>query len=586
LNKLKVHNFKGEYLKSVSKANVSMQPEIQLNRSRYRKVTWFFAQVFIHAIWWELLLRKIPLVNFYVKSSSMRRWRRITRRFRDLALEMGGVLIKLGQFLSIRVDILPAEVIKELADLQDEVPAEPIEAVIALIEADFGRPLAEIFTEFEHQTLAAASLAQTHRARLPDGQEVVVKVQRPGIDVLVHTDLASMSLALRWLKLYPRVAQRVNLDWLAEEFTTVTTRELDFVAEGENSERFATIFAQDPAIYVPKIYWNFSTGRVLTMENVAYIRLSDLTAMDEAGIDRAEMAKTLYANFLQQLFVTHFVHADPHPGNLFVRALPRPANLPANAPTPYQIIFIDFGMMAVIPERLWGALVNYAIGIGTRDAHRVVQSYVEANMLLPGADTKRLEDAHRAMFDRFWGADMTRMRDIALSGSSDLFEEYRDLIYDTPFQVQVDMLFALRGLGLVSGITTNLDSTFDPWTETIPFAERLARDQIQFDWPTILQQVIDLARMVTTLPNQVDEVLTTLRRGNLSVENILAPDTRRTIRGVEAAVDRLTWAIVFLGTLLTGLILRVYEQPNGLNSAILGLAGVIFVTKVLFRRSV
>lgn len=557
-----------------------MTTTTKLNRARYRKVVWFFARIFAHAIWWDLLLRRVPLIRHYVRSSFISRWRRIARRFRALAVDMGGVLIKLGQFLSIRVDILPVEIIRELADLQDEVPPANIEAVIALIEADFGRPINQIFAAFDLQPLAAASLAQTHRAALRDGREVVVKVQRPSIDVLVHTDLAAIAVALRWLKYYPRVSRRVNLDWLAEEFTTVTSSELDFVAEGKNAEHFADDFKDDQVVYVPQIYWEYTTGRVLTMENVAYIRIADLEAIDAAGISRSEMAKKLYRIYMRQIFVTHFVHADPHPGNLFVRPLPRPFGAATDTPTPFQIMFVDFGMMAVIPERLRSALRNYAIGIGTRDAHRVVQAYVEADALLPGADLKRLEEAHQMIFERFWGIGMRRMRDIALNDADYFLQEYRDLIYEAPFQVQVDMLFAARGVGLLSGMATNLDPDFDPWAETIPFAENLAKEELQRNWPEILQEIVNLARIMATMPDKLDQVLTKAQRGTLAVENALAPDTRRAIRGLETALNRLTWALVFLGLLVAGVLLRAMEEPNWVNGGLLVLSGLVLALKV------
>jgi len=565
-----------------------MTTTTKLNRARYRKVIWFFARVFMHAIWWDLLLRRIPLIRAYATASFLNRWQRIARRFRGVALEMGGVLIKLGQFLSIRVDILPLEITRELADLQDEVPPADTEAVVKLIEADFGRPINQVFAKFEQQPLAAASLAQTHRAILRNGREVVVKVQRPGIDILVQTDLKAIRVALRWLKFYPRISRRVNLDWLAEEFTTVTSNELDFVAEGQNAERFAKDFKADPGIYVPKIYWEYSTGRVLTMENVAHIRIADLAAIDAAGVNRSQVAKKLYQLYMRQVFVTHFVHADPHPGNLFVRPLSRlrrelsrtSAGAATEGSTPFQVIFVDFGMMAVIPERLWSALRNYAIGVGMRDAHRVVQSYVEANVLLPGADLKRLEEAHQAIFDRFWGVGMRRMRDLALQDARYFLQEYRDLINEAPFQVQADMLFVARGAGILSGMASNLDPDFDPWAETIPFAEGLARQELRQNWFEVWQEVLNLGRMAITTPVKLNEVLTKAQRGSLTTENALAPDARRAIYKLEAGLNRLTWAIVFLGLLLAGILLRVMEEPNWVNSSVLLLSGLVFAFKV------
>ncbi len=552
--------------------------QIPLDAKRYKKVVRFFARIFLHLVWWDLILRKIPIIRSRARSTALGRWQAQARRFRQLSLEMGGVLIKLGQFLSVRVDVLPIEVISELANLQDEVPAESVDKIIALVEADFGRPLDQVFAHFEPEPIAAASLAQTHKARLMNGQDVVVKVQRPGIDVLVYTDLAAMEVAIRWMKWYPLVNKRVNLDWLADEFTRVTSQELDFVEEGKSSERFAADFAHEDALYTPKVYWDYSAGRVLTMENVAYIRIADLEAIDAAGISRPEVAKKLYNSYMQQIFITNFVHADPHPGNLFIRPLAQPV---AGKNTPFQLIFIDFGMMVTIPERLRSALRDFAIGLGTRDAHRIVQSYVEADALLPGADLKRLEEAHEAIFDRFWGVGMSQMRGLAMDEAPELVREYRDLIYEAPFQFQVDMLFVGRAVGLLSGMSTTLDPHFDPWAETIPFAERLARMEFKEHWRDWGQELVTQARIVVDLLPKIDKVLTQAQRGSLSYETSLAPNARKSLTQLENSVQRLTWAVVSVGILLTGVILRSAEGQDALNTGLLVVAGVVFLWKVL-----
>ncbi len=557
---------------------MTVNNQIPLDKERYKKVIRFFARIFLHLIWWDLFLRKIPLVGIRARSTAIGRWQILARQFRQLSLEMGGVLIKLGQFLSVRVDVLPVEVISELANLQDEVPAESADKIIALIEEDFGRPLDQVFAHFEPTPIAAASLAQTHTAKLMNGQDVVVKVQRPGIDVLVHTDLAAMEVAIKWMKWYPLVNKHVNLDWLAEEFTSVTSRELDFVEEGKSSERFAADFAREETLYTPKVYWNYSAGRVLTMENVAYIRIADLEAIDAAGISRPAVAKKLYNIYMQQIFITNFVHADPHPGNLFIRPLAQPVS---GKDTPFQIIFVDFGMMVTIPERLRSALRDFAIGLGTRDAHRMVQSYVEADALLPGADLKRLEEAHEVIFDRFWGVGMTQMRNVAMNEAPELVREYRDLIYEAPFQFQVDMLFVGRAVGLLSGMSTTLDPHFDPWSETIPFAERLARMEFKDHWRDWGQELLTQARIVVDLLPKIDKVLTHAQRGSLSYETSFSPNARKSLNQLENSVQRLTWAVVSVGLLLTGVILRSAEGQDALNSGVLVAAGVVFLWKVL-----
>jgi predicted unusual protein kinase regulating ubiquinone biosynthesis (AarF/ABC1/UbiB family) len=533
----------------------------KIDWQRYRKVRWFFARAFLHVIWWDIILNR-PGLN-WLRTSPLPRWQKIARRYRALAVEMGGVLIKLGQFLSIRVDILPSEVTRELAGLQDEVPPEQLEAVIVQIEADFGRPLAEIFTWFSPQPVGAASLAQVHLARLPSGEEVVVKALRPGIDVLVETDLSAIALAIRWLKFYKRISKRVDLDWLAEEFTAVTRNELDLKAEGQNAERFAQDFATDPQVYIPKVYWDYCAARTLTLENVGHIKIGDLAAIEAAGISRSQVAKKFYNIYMRQIFVTNFVHADPHPGNVFVKPLPHPNeaagthfgpndSAPHQPDRPFQIVFVDFGMVAVIPERLRAALREYAIGVGTRDTHKMVQAYVNAGVLLPGADLKRLEEIHEAMFERFWGVRMGKMRDVALNEARYFMREYRDVIYEAPFQFQVDMLFVVRAVGILSGMATNLDPEFDPWAETIPFAEQLAKEELQQNWRGWLQEIASLGQLALKLPAELDRMLIQAQRGNLVVQTSLAPDARKTLQRLEQAVHRLTWVVVAASLLLAG----------------------------------
>ncbi|GIK39612.1 MAG: ABC transporter [Chloroflexota bacterium] len=558
----------------------------KIDWQRYRKVRRFFARAFLHVIWWDIILNR-PGLN-WLRTPPLSRWQEIARRYRALAVEMGGVLIKLGQFLSIRVDILPSEVTRELAGLQDEVPPEQLEAVIAQVEADFGRPLAEIFTWFSPQPVGAASLAQVHLARLPSGEEVVVKVLRPGIDVLVETDLSAIALAIRWLKFYKRISKRVDLDWLAEEFTTVTRNELDFKAEGQNAERFAQDFAGDPQVYIPKVYWDYCAARTLTLENVGYIKIGDLAAIEAAGISRSQIAKRFYSIYMRQIFVTNFVHADPHPGNVFVRPLPHPNvetethfgpndTAPHQPDRPFQIVFVDFGMVAVIPERLRSALREYAIGVGTRDAHRMVQAYADAGVLLPGADLKRLEEIHEAMFERFWGVRMGKMRDVALNEARYFVREYRDVIYEAPFQFQVDMLFVVRAVGILSGMATNLDPEFDPWAETIPFAEQLAKEELQQNWRGWLQEIVSLGQLALKLPVELDRVLMQAQRGNLVVQTSLAPDTRKTIQRLEQAVHRLTWAVVAAGLLIAGVNWQTGSSSDNLGYGLMILALLAFL---------
>ena len=199
--------------------------------------------------------------------------------------ELGGVLIKLGQFLSTRVDLLPPEITGELAGLQDEVPAVEVARIVPVVEEELGGPLDELFASFSVAPAGSASLAQVHFAVLTDGTEVAVKVLRPGIGILVETDLAALEVATRWLKLWPAARRRVDVDWLMREFRAITRHELDLEAEGRASERFAADFADDPVVVVPRVWWSHTARSVLTLERITGIKLSRTGAIRESGVD-------------------------------------------------------------------------------------------------------------------------------------------------------------------------------------------------------------------------------------------------------------------------------------------------------------
>lgn len=568
-------------------------PPARIDFRRYRKVRRFVARTFLHVLWWDIFLNTPVLRRFRPPATA--RWARIARRYRDLAAGMGGVLIKLGQFLSVRVDLLPPEVTRELSGLQDEVPPERFEDVVRQIEEDFGRPAGEVFSWISPEPIGAASLAQVHSARLPSGEPVVVKALRPGIDVLVETDLAAAGLAFRLLKISRRVRRRVDLDRLAEEISTTTRRELDLANEGRNAERFTEDFAGDPRVAVPRVLWAASARRTLTLENVGYLKIGDLPALDRAGISRPEVARVLYRIYMQQIFVCHHVHADPHPGNLFVKPLPLPGEAPfapgdpvppppPGVERPFQIVFVDFGMVAVIPDRLRGALREYAIALGTRDAARMVQAYVDAGVLLPGADLRRLEEIHEELFERFWGVSLGSLRDAALSEARYFFRQYRDLLYDMPFQVQVDLLFTSRAVGLLAGMTTHLDPELDPWAETVPFAERLAREELSPGWLDLLKEAALQGQALLGLPRRIDTLLSRIERGNVTVQSTLAPDARKALQRLERSVDRASWMIVASALLVSGVMLRLGQPDEPAGWWLLGLSGLTFLRGLLVRR--
>jgi predicted unusual protein kinase regulating ubiquinone biosynthesis (AarF/ABC1/UbiB family) len=567
-------------------------PSPAIDRRRYRIIRRFFLRAIVHFVFWDLILNR-PILRV-VRTDPIARWKKISRAYRDLAIEMGGVLIKLGQFLSARVDILPREITRELADLRDEVPPVPLPEIVDRIEQDFGRPLSELFSYLSPAPLGSASLGQVHRARLAeDGADVFVKVKRPDIDRIVETDLAAISKSLVWLKKDNRISRRVDLDLLGEEFARVTRNELDFGAEAENCERFRQDFSDEPRVYFPAVFSNYCSDNCLTLENVDYIKISDRATMARVGIDPGAVATALYQLYLRQIFSTYFVHADPHPGNIFVKPLPTEDEMAAGvsgfgpydkvdygADRAFQIVFVDFGMVTIIPNRLRAALREYAIGIGTRDAYRMVQSYVSAGTLLPGADLKRLEEAHEALLEQFWGTDMKSMKGIALNETNNFLHEYRDVIYEAPFQFQADMLFAVRAVGILSGISAGLDETFDPWRELVPFAEKLTAEELSSGWRERLQNLAMTGHNLTRLPVQIVSLITQAERGNLTVKTGFTPDSRRLLINIERAVGRLALVVAGSGMLIGAILLLAHDSYPILAWTICGLAATALAAAI------
>jgi len=544
-------------------------------RGRYLRILAFFAGVIVRFIYWELIVRKIGFRQL-AKSTRPERFRREALRFRALALHMGGVMIKVGQFLSSRLDVLPPEITETLADLQDEVPAESFEDIRQLAEQELGAPLSDKFEWFDENPLAAASLGQVHKARLRVADDmdyitVVVKVQRPGIAAIVAIDLSALKRVGGWMMRYRPIREHADIPALLREFSATVREEIDYKQEAENAETFFENFKDDKYVNVPRVVRSLSTLRVLTLEDVFAIKITDFEAITAAGIDRGEVARKLLDVYLEQIFEDGFFHADPHPGNLFVTPLP-PTGGRKRKSVRWQLTFVDFGMVGHVPENLRKGLRETVIAVGTRDAVRLIRSYKELGFLLPGANTQALEQASAAIFDRFWGMSMSELRNVRPSDVNEMGHRVRDVMVEMPFQVPNDLLMLLRTIAILSGMCTGLNANFNLWEQLAPYASKLVQEEASsaFNLDNVLKQVGDILQAFIALPSQASRLFAQIESGGLVVQS---PHMARELRTLGHSVNRLTGGVLFAAFLVSGVML-INNGGAQLGGGLLGAAGV------------
>ena len=358
----------------------------QPHRARYRRILRFASRQLVHLWWFELLLPRVGMAGVSERSRE-ERMRKLARRFHTLAVDLGGLMIKVGQFLSSRMDVLPPEITAELEGLQHEVPPVAFADIKKRAEAELGVPLERAYAWFDEAPVAAASLGQVHRARLTEQDiadtgfaEVVVKVQRPGIDEIIAVDLAALRKVGGWLRRIRLVSNRVDAPALVEEFAQTSLEEIDYLHEAANAGRFAENFADDPRVAAPEVVWERTTRRLLTLSDVTAIKVNDTDALRAADIDPVEVADAFAEIMFEQVFTHSFFHADPHPGNIFVTPLPDAAE----GEPAWRFTFIDFGMMGEVPEGLRAGLRALVIAVAARDGRKLVEAVQEVGVLLPG----------------------------------------------------------------------------------------------------------------------------------------------------------------------------------------------------------
>ncbi len=467
-----------------------------------RARTLAFTRVYAGIVWdfWReaRLARKIGLPGAEQRMADRHRRRAI--QFRETATSLGGVLIKLGQFVGSRVDVMPEPYILELMKLQDEVPPVDYPAIKELIEAEFGRPIEDVFPVFDPVPEAAASLAQAHKAELVTGEKVMVKVQRPGIEELIDIDLATFAYLMEGVRRFTKAGDRFDIEGLVDEFQRVLGEELDFLREADSAERFAENFRDDPQVLVPKVYHDYSTDRLVTLERIEGVKINDYDELTAAGIDRTEVARALVDIYVKQFLEDGFFHADPHPGNLFVN--PGPA-----------ITFVDFGMMGEITAGDRESFVEALFAIVQSDADGVIEAAKDLKFIRQGANTTPIRNALEWLFQRYSG--MSTMKKIDMGSLESIEEDIRLIMRENPFTLPVHFAYVGKAFGTLVGLIAGLDSDFDIIGEAKPYVEELTRSvRTEF----IIKRAKKIGLALLNLPTDLSRMVDKTERGELIVK--------------------------------------------------------------------
>jgi ubiquinone biosynthesis protein len=476
--------------------------------------------------------------------------------------ELGTTFIKLGQILSTRVDLFPTQYLVEFSKLQDSGPQVPFGIVREVLAAELGRPIEEIFASFDPEPLASASIGQAHAAVLHDGTEVVVKIRRPGVveqvrnDLEILQDLAQVA-SQRW-----SAASQYDLPGLAREFAETLRAELDYISEGHNAERFAANFAGDRSIHIPRVFWDTTTSRVLTLERIRGLKTNDLAALDLAHIDRQALAEHSTRIILKMVCEDGFFHADPHPGNFFIE--------PDGC-----IGLIDYGMVGYVDERTRSQLAQIVLAVTGHDTLSLVDIFLELGIARGAVNRNLLRHDLDRMILRYYSTELGNIK------VGEVLNATLEIIRRHHLQIPSNLALLIKTFVMSEGLGTQLDPTFNMAALLAPYARWLA---IRYYSPTLWarrlgEAGLDVAHLATELPQQMRRIVGEIERDGLQVG--IKPDgLDPVVRRFEQLANRIVLGII-AAAFINGLavLLSVYRIP-GIDQWVILLFAVGFVVAI------
>ncbi|WP_435195028.1 ABC1 kinase family protein [Natronomonas sp. EA1] len=488
---------------------------------------------------------------------SSERRRRRARSLLSSMLTLGPTFIKLGQLLSTRPDVLPPEYVEEFESLQDDVPAAPWAGAKQVIEEDLG-PIDEVYTDFDTEAISGASLGQVYTARV-NGQDVAVKVRRPGIEELVEADLRVIRFSLPILMRFVDQTRSFSLETLADEFEKTIREEMDYNRERRMLEEIRANFLETETVRIPSVIESHSTRRVLTMEYVPGTKISEIDDLDSLGVDRTSLAETLQRVYLQMIVEDGVFHADPHPGNLAVQ-------------DDGTIVFYDFGMSGRVDPFIQGKIVEFYMAIAQQDIEAILDTLIEMGTLSPSADRQVMANVMELAIADARGENIEQYR------VQQIVSQVEDTIYEFPLRLPPNLALVLRVATVVEGVCVTLDPDFDfievatSYLREQGYLERGAREFVE-DRATEFQ---NFGKSVVRVPPKLESALDRVNREDFTVQVELADEELL----VNRLAKRLILGLLFATTTLSASVMYAFNRPEG---ALVALGGAAVVGFLLWR---
>ena len=402
-------------------------------------------------------IRLLRLIMFRGHEGSENKTARLEKQaewLRRSLIDLGPTFIKIGQTLGTRADLLPLAYVKELATLQDNVPAFPTAEAFARIEAELGKNLAECYAEIDNEPIASASLGQVYRARLFSGEEVAVKVQRPDLESIISFDVAILYRLIKLMnRFFPKANENADWEGMLREFHATVFEEMDYVKEGRNADLFRYNFRTWRAVRVPKICWSQTRTKVLTLEFIRGTKVVDLEALRARRISPVKVNRLLVRTYLKQLLEDGFFHADPHPGNLLVM-------------DSGHLAFFDFGMVGRIDAKLQSQMIDAFFHVVERNVHGLGQDIIDLNFLKPGVDPETVRPVVERLFKVYLNLKLGEVN------FKELTYDLAEVVYEYPFRLPANFTYIMRALMTLEGIGIVTDPAFSFFDTARPYAKQ------------------------------------------------------------------------------------------------------------------